>query len=160
MFTYLTDCPERRRIDVGSPTEKDGCGVIAKAVGFDYGCHVKMCAECRLNGSIDHAYLNTFILQMKTIQLRDARLGFYKNVVDIDTILISLWPLLKNNVAQKAWFADMIVELVRLNRITGEHAEQLISKEFQELVHELNATPPESGTTKTGTASPGTTANP
>ena len=141
---FLTACPERETISVPpelQPTvgfdSSYTCKRLSQAVGEPYGVIATFCAECTLEGTPNQTYLDNHVAIAHMGHLRTARLGFQPDPAKIAASFVSLWPLARDNEQRRKFFTNMLVEVVRLGRLTGAHAAEILSKTAPDMIKEL-----------------------
>lgn len=132
-LTFLAPCEFRKQYGPDPEHQQHICMKISEAYGHTHGVHAKMCAECMLHGTPDQSFIDKYIAKAKIEQLGLAHLGFYPNAVDIEHILTSLWPYVKHDPKSRAVIAMRLEQLVKLKRLTLEHAEQIVREHLKEL---------------------------
>ena len=140
--SFLAPC--EHRIDAPGPAL---CAKISDAVTHSVAVHPRMCARCRLSGSIDEAYLNDHIGKILLDKLELARLGFMRSEDEILELLPTVWAAVKHDQRQRARLESAIVALVEVGRVNVARLSPVLES-IPELAHEP-ANSPASGGTKT-----------
>lgn len=143
---YAMECSNRVFVAYSSPTKTDGpfdagptCRILSEALGEDVGIGPVQCANCMLEGKPDPEYLNGHIAQGHITFMKMTRLGLLVDKDHTERTIIKFWPLAKDDEQRRKFFVTMLVEFVRLNRLTEAHVLSILDTHAPEIKDEIGA---------------------